>query len=374
MADSARRPDAELRRDGPAPASATGKAAAQRRVNRIHAFRAELDALTAAGVANLSDGQREAITAYHNTILRRLAAEHDVDRTVAAGQLSRGMQIAAFITAIALTAAVYSLVERFWGRLDLPLQATLLCAFPLLALIAVELSAQRERSLYVASIFAVLAFATYWLAVFVLSSLLNVPVTTPALWGGALFGAALALPYGFRLIFGASLVAMLTALSGSVFEAAGAPWTVVPEFPEIITAAAFMLLIAAARVGLLHPAFAAVTRGVSLTVGFLGLLVLSVAGPASLLPVSAPVSELIYQAVLLLTSTLVLVLSVRRQWLESAYIAAVALTVFIFSRFFDWFWDLMPRFVFFLLLAAIAFGWLLALGRMRRRLRREELA
>jgi hypothetical protein len=50
------------------------------------------------------------------------------------------------------------------------------------------------------------------------------------------------------------------------------------------------------------------------------------------------------------------------------YIAAAALTLFIFIRFVDWFWDALPRFVFFFLLAAAAFAWLLVLRRLRTRL------
>ena len=346
---------------------------AQRRVNRIRAFRAELEALTKDGVSSLTPEQRDEITRYHDQLLRELALAHDIDRTVAAGQLSRGMQIAAFIAAVALTAAVYSLVARFWGRFDLPLQATLLCAFPLVALIGVELSALRERTLYIASIFALAAFGTYWLAIFVLSDRLNVPITPPALWGGALFGVALALPYGFRVIFGAALLALLVALAGSVFQAAGMPWTLVPEFPEIITAAAFLLALTARRIGVTHRGFAPVTRGVAFSVGFVGLLVLSSAGPASLLPTPSQVSELMYQAVLLVLSVTILFTAIRRHWAESTYIAASALTIFIFVRFVDWFWEAIPRFVFFLLLAAIAFGWLVVLRRVRARLARAEV-
>jgi hypothetical protein len=344
------------------------RAEAQRRVNRIRAFRAERDALDAAGVAPLTAEQRDAINAYHETVLGQLAAEHDVDRSETAGQLSRGMQIAAFVAAIALTAALYSLVARFWGRLELPVQATLLCAFPLVALVGVELSAQRERTLYIASIFALAAYGTYWLAVFVLSEVLNVPVTPPALWGGALFGVALALPYGFRVIFAGALLALLVALAGSIFQAAGMPWTMIAEFPEIITIAAFLLAIGAPRITGTHRAFAAVARGAALFVGFAGLLLLSSAGPASLLPTPRRVTEAIYQVVMLVASTAVLTLSIRKRWLEATYISAAALTIFIFIRFVDWFWEALPRFVFFFLLAAIAFAWLLALRRVRARL------
>jgi hypothetical protein len=381
MSHSARGSGSELRRDnsgpGAEPAPSTrpsgagpgqDRADAQRRVHRIRAFHAELDALTAAGVIALNEAARESITRYHDAVLSRLAAAHDIDRTAAAGQLSRGMQIASFFAALALTAAVYSLVSRFWGRMDVPLQATLLCAFPLMALVGVELAAQRERTLYIASIFALVANGTYWLAIFVLGEVLNVPIPALALWGGALFGLALALPYGFRLLLGGALVAFLLALSGSVFQAAGVPWTAAMEFPEPLTAAAFLLLAVAPRFGAIHQSFGPVTRAVAFTVGFLGLLLLSIAGPASLLPTPVGVTELIYQGLMLLASVGALLVGVRRQWPETVYIAAVALTIFLFGRFVDWFWDAIPRFVFFLLLAAMAFAWLLALRRLRTRL------
>jgi hypothetical protein len=378
MSDLARPPDSEARLNGsgsadrprlqrPAGGRDRERADAQRRVNRIRAFRAELDALTEVGAAALTPEQRESITQYHEALLQRLAAQHDVDRTEAASQLSRGMQIASFFAAIALTAAVYSLVARFWGRLDLPVQATLLGAFPLIALIGVELAAERERTLYISSIFALVATGTYWLAVIVLSELLSVPVTPPAFWGGALFGLALALPYGFRLILAASLIAFIAALSGSIFAAAGSPWTAAAEFPEVATAEAFLLLIVAPWLGAAHASFAPITRGVALSVGFLGLLVLSVSGRASLLPFPAAATEIGYQAVMLVACVAIMVAGIKRQQLETVYIAAGALSLFLLGRFVDWFWDLLPRFVFFLLLAAIAFAWLLALRRLRAR-------
>jgi hypothetical protein len=339
-------------------------------VNRIRAFRAELEALDAEGIGSVSPDQREAIHRYHESLLHGLAATHDVDRSDTAGQLSRGIQIAAFFAAIALTAAVYSLVARFWGRLELPVQATLLCVFPLVALTGVELSARRERTLYVAAIFALLAFGTYWLAVFMLSNLLNIPVTPAPLWGGALFGVALALAYGFRIIYGGALVALLVALVGSVFQSAGMPWTHAIEFPEIVTATAFLLAGLAGRLSPTNPSFAAVTRAVGLSVGFLGLLLLSTSGPTSLLPLASWASKLLYQVAMLLATVVALAIAIRRQWLESLYIAAAALTLFIFARFVDWFWDRLPRFVFFLVLATVAFAWLFALRRLRGRVDR----
>jgi len=105
--------------------SGPDRAEAQRHVNRIRAFRAELEQLISNGIVSLTQEQRRAIDSHHDVVLRQLAAAHDVDRSDAAGQLSRGMRIASFFAALALTAAIYSLVSRFWGRLELPMQATL---------------------------------------------------------------------------------------------------------------------------------------------------------------------------------------------------------------------------------------------------------
>jgi hypothetical protein len=375
MSDAARSRASELRRDPAGGGSDSGpdRVAAQRRVNRIRAFRAELDALTSANAVTLTAEQQGAIERYHDELLRRLAKDHDVDQSDAAGQLSRGMRIAAFLAAVALTAAISSLVSRFWGRLDLPVQASLLCAFPLVSLVAVELTAQRERTLYISSIFALAAFGTYWVAVVTLGQLLNVPLTPAVVWGGALFGLALALPYGFRVILAGALLALLAALTGSMFQAAGMPWTLVAEYPEIVTGAALALTVLAPRLQQVHASFGAVTRLVAFGVAFCGLLLLSTAGQASLLPVAAHVTRLVYQGVMLVLSVATLGLAIRRQWLETVYLSAGALTLFLFVRFVDWFWEALPRYLFFLLLAGVALTWLLALRRLRRRLGTERV-
>ena len=375
MSDSARSERSELRRDladarhprqgGP------DRPTAQRRANRIRAFRAELQILESGGVVKLSDEARTAIETYHQKLLSVFSAEHDVDRSDAAGQLSLGMRIVSFLAALALTAGIYSLVARFWGRFDLPLQATLLCAFPLVCLVAVELSAQRERSLYIASIFALAAFGTYWLAVFELSQLLNVPLTPPAVWGGALFGLALALAYQFRLILAGALGALVIALAGSSFQAAGLPWTQAIEYPELITAAALILAVLAPRLQPQDTTFAAVTRVVGFSIGFLGLLLLSTTGRMSLLPVGRTIAETIYQVVMLVAGAGTFTFALRKRWTETVYVTATALTLFIIVRFVDWFWDALPPYLFFFLLAALAFAWLFALRRVRQRLRME---
>jgi uncharacterized membrane protein len=62
-------------------------------------------------------------------------------------------------------------------------------------------------------------------------------------------------------------------------------------------------------------------------------------------------------------------MGIRKQWLETVYLSAAALTLFLLVRFVDWFWTALPRYVFFSLLALMAFVWLIALRRLRQRLR-----
>jgi hypothetical protein len=341
---------------------------AQRRVDRIEAFRAELDPLTASGLVTLTPDQRQAIATYHEGLLQQYAVQFDVDRTAAAGQLSRGMRLASFFGAATLTAAIYSLVDAVWGRLEFPMQATLLCLFPLASLVGVELSARRERTLYIASLWATVAYGTFWIAVVVLSDLVNLPLSPLLIWAGVFFGLALALAYGFRLILAAALLALVIAIGGSMFQSAGIPWTLVFQRPDLGTFLSFGLLLLSGQLRRVDRSFGPATRLTALVPGFTGLLLLSSVGDMSLLPASNDAVQIFYQVVMFVTAVVALVLGVRRQLSETVRAAATALSLFLLVRFVDWFWDALPAYAFFFALAAVAFGWLLVLRRIRGRL------
>jgi hypothetical protein len=341
---------------------------AQRRVDQIRAFRAELEALKQAGALPLSAAQERELTQYHDTVLDRLAADYDVDRTDTAGQLSRGMQVLSFFAALALTAALYSLVARYWGQMNLPLQATLLAMFPLMALAGTEFAARRERTLYIASIFALVAYGTFWLAVGALGWTLNIPPTPSRIWAGAVFGFALALPYGFRIVLGVALLALILAPAASLFQSSGVPWDEAFRRPEPLAFAAFSVTLLASRLRQIERGFAVITRLVGFGIGLLAMLVLSLSGAATLLPMSVTVAEAFYQVAMFVVSVALISAGIRRRWTETVNLAAVMLTLFLLTRFLDWFWNLLPRFAFFLILALLAFVWLWILRRVRARI------
>jgi uncharacterized membrane protein len=344
-----------------------GRDAAQQRADRIRAFRDELTQLSTEGVQLLSAEQAQQLAQHHEAVLAGLRSRFDVDVSESAGRLSRGMQIASFFGALTLTAAIYSLFARFWCDLDLPLQIGLLTLFPMLSLAGVDLAARREPSLYIASIFAAAAYGTFWLAAATTARVLDVPVTVPVLWLGVVFGVALATAYGFRVVLVAALLAVIVALAGTLFTVAGAPWTMTGERLEPAMIAAFGLLLLAPGLDAASPGFGALTRRVALGVGFLALLVLSSDGGVSVLPLPLRWIEGVYQVLMLLMTIAVIGIGIARRHPDLVNIAAVGLAFFLVSRYVDWFWSLLPRYLFFLLLAVAAFAWLLVLRRLRAR-------
>jgi hypothetical protein len=60
--------------------------------------------------------------------------------------------------------------------------------------------------------------------------------------------------------------------------------------------------------------------------------------------------------------------AVARQESRTFTIATVFLGIFLFVRYADWFWDLVPGWAFFLVLAGLAFASIALLRRWRRRL------
>ena len=341
---------------------------AQRRVDQIRAFRAELAALGASGVSPLTPDQEASLAAYHDQLLAELARRYDVDASEKAGQLSRGMRLLSFFGAVTLTAAIYSLVSHYWARLDLPLQASLLAAFPLMALVGVELSSRMERTLYIASLFAIVAYGSFWLALWELSDRLNIPLSAYLLWPGVIFGFALALPYGFRIILAAALFTFAATIAATFFQAAGTHWPLIFERVELLMMASVSLLALALPLARLGRSFAPVVRLVAFGVGLACLLMLSVHGDASLIPARSRTIEGFYQGVMLVVSIAVLVVSIRARWSETVKLASVMFALFLMTRYVDWFWEVLPAYVFFLILAVLAFVWLLALRRIRTRL------
>ncbi|MFO7692188.1 MAG: hypothetical protein R6V57_03780, partial [Vicinamibacterales bacterium] len=58
---------------------------------------------------------------------------------------------------------------------------------------------------------------------------------------------------------------------------------------------------------------------------------------------------------------------IRAGWREVVQVATGFLVIFVFAKCFDWWWEWMPRYLFFLLLGGLAVAVLIVLGRLRSR-------
>ena len=59
---------------------------------------------------------------------------------------------------------------------------------------------------------------------------------------------------------------------------------------------------------------------------------------------------------------------ISRRWLETVYLSAGAFIVYLVAKYSDWWWDVLPRWLFFLLLGLFALALLWVFRRLRRRL------
>lgn len=341
--------------------------AAQARADQIRAFQRELDALAAEAVVRLSPEQDAAVAAHHERLLAALARDFDVDRSEREGQLSRGLRIASVLGAAALVAALTALVQRVWGRLGLPAQVTLLTAFPLAALAGVQIAAERERTRYVAGLFALVACGTAWFAMAMIVRLLDLPASEILLWPAAGFGIAVAVSYGFRLVLALSLTVLVMAGASVFFAAGGVPWPTLFERLEPFAGTAFVVLGMARHLGPLGEGFDATARQTARVLGLGALLLLANVHGASLLAYAPGTSMALYQSIFVPVAVGLLWRALRSSDSAGSTIVAVALGLFLFIRYVDWFWDRLPAWGFFLVLAGVAFAGIAVLKRARRR-------
>lgn len=107
--------------------------AAQQRVDRIHAFQAELDQLQQDGLLALTPEEQQRLAAHHTKILRDLGRQFDTDTTTGQKQMPLGMRLVSFLGALALAASVVLFFYRIWGLISTPIQLLVLISAPILS-------------------------------------------------------------------------------------------------------------------------------------------------------------------------------------------------------------------------------------------------
>ena len=340
--------------------------AAQQRADEIRMFRQEQERIAAEGVLQLTASQQQAVTAHHEALLADLAQSFDIDRDVRSRQLSWGMRIASFLGALALAASVFFLFRQFWGIFAESVQVSILISASLATFGATMFLRRSDATGYFTKLAAMVAFACFVLNVAMIGQIFNITPSDKALLPWAIYGLLLAYLCDLRLLLAAGLLCLMSFMAARVGTWSGLYWIHFGERPEnFIPAALAMFVLPQLVRHTRYDQFPAVYRLVGLLAFFLPVLILSHWGGGSYLDWSLATIEGVYQLLGFACSAAVIWLGLRRQWTDTANTGVVFFVVFLYTKFFDWWWELLPKYLFFLILGMTAVLVLLVMKRVR---------
>ncbi len=349
-------------------AQVTSKREAQERVDRIRAFRRELSELAREGALVLSDRQRSDLAAHLDRTLQDLAARFDVDISESQKQISLGMRIVSTLGGLAFCAAVFFFFYRFWGGLSTPVQVTLLTATPILGLIGMEAVSRKERTLYYTSLIGLVVLAAFALDLSELGDIFNITPSPAAFLAWSILAFLLAYTYRLRLPLAGGLTAIAIYAACAINSLAGYYWGGDLR-PENLLAAGLAMVAFPLMVRHEHlPEFPVIYRIVGLLTVFLSLLVLADARQVSWLPFSLKAVHGIYQVVGFAAAGATIWAGIRARLTWAVNLGSAAFAIYLFNQLFTWWWDWLPKYLFFFIMGAIALALLAVFRRIRARI------
>ncbi len=351
------------------------RTSAQQRADDIWVFRQELARLETAGVLTLSEAQQQAVAAHHDGLLTGFTRSFDIDRDVRAKQLSWGMRIASFLGALALAASVFFLFYQFWGRFPETAQVAILIGASLGVFVTTVWIQGRDATGYFTKLAAMVAFVCFVLNVSMLGQIFNITPADKALLPWAAFALLLAYACDLRLLLAAGILCIIAFTAARAGTWSGMYWIHFGERPENFIPVSFALFFLPQV--LRHRQrddFPPIYRVFGLISLLLPVLILSNWGHGSYLPWEASVVEGFYQVCGFALSAAAIWLGLRRHWTETVNTGVTFFVIFLYTKFFDWWWQVMPKYLFFLILGLTAVLFLLVMKRLRQAGRQHEEA
>jgi hypothetical protein len=340
---------------------------AQRRVERIAAFRAEVAQLEGEQGLLLTAEQRSRLDQHLQKILTDLRQRFDVDVTESARRISWGVRIASLLGGAAFLAALVLFLHRIWGVLPQPVQIGLLTALPCLFLGATEWLFRRRAAPFYTTLLALAAGLSFVLALDALGTVLNCVASPLSLLAWGTFAVLVAYAYRVRLLLAAGLLLLAGYTAALLAVACGEFWGGFLHRSEFLLPAAVVLYgIPELFRSRNPPEFNIVYRACGAALGLLSLLVLSRSG--DLFCASASLREVLCQLAGLLLSTGVVMHGLRLGQSGLVYLGSGAFVIFLFVRLHAWCWGWMPKYLFFLLIGLTAAGLVVVFLRLRRHL------
>ena len=343
----------------------TSRIQAQQRADEIQIFRKELAHLESVGVLQLAEQQRDAVSSHHDGLLASFAKSFDIDRDMRAKQMSWGMRIASFLGALALAASVFFLFYQFWGRFTETAQVAILIVASLGMFALTVWIQKRDSSGYFTKLAAMVAFACFVLNVVMLGQIFNITPSDKALLSWAALALLLAYSCDLRLLLATGILCVIVYTAARFGSWSGMYWIHFGERPENFFPVSLLLffipqLIPHRR----REDFSPIYRVFAILSFLLPVLILSNWGYISYLTWSASAIENFYQILGFSLSAALVWLGLRRQWGEVVNTGVTFFVIFLYTKFFDWWWELFPKYLFFLVVGLTAVLFLFILKRL----------
>lgn len=343
------------------------KVQAQTRADQIRAFREEQQLLTEQGLLNLALATRIEIERFHNQVLTELQQQQDIDLNESAKSLSLGMQIVSFLGASALAASLFFLFYQYWGYFSTASQVMVLVLAPLVTLGVATWLTKLDSSGYYAKLAALVSFASWVLNLIMLGSIFNITPSPNAFAAFAIYGFLLAYLLQVRLLLAAGIICVFIYIGAELGTWMGGYWIYLGERPEHFFLPALLvfgvpILIKQDR----YHGFESLFQILSALGLMLAVLILANWGSLSYLSWPNSIIEGFYQLLGFILSALLVLYGLRTHAAKIMLTGNVFFALFLFTKFFDWWWDWLPKYVFFLLIGLTSILAMVIFNRLRK--------
>jgi len=341
---------------------------AQSRADRIAAFRSELAELEREQGLTLTLEQRAHLDAHLQRVLTDLSRQFGADISEPGKRISWGMRLVSLLGGVAFFFALFLFLQRIWGGLPSVVQVGVLMAVPLGLLAATSVCASRSVASYY---IALLGAATVMAVVLGLSTLGRILNTVPSpqallVWGA--FAVLIAYAFGLRLLLGAGLVLLCVWTAAILVTCEGFFWlSFFDRIKYLLPGAAVLYAVPTLSRGRNPYDFDFVFRFCGAGVGLIALLVLSKSADLCCPGPSTRMVQTLYQLAGLALCSGIVWHGVRLGRNGLVNMGATGFVAFLFACLHGWWWDWMPKYLFFLLLGLVALGLLTVFRRLRQR-------
>ncbi|HLJ16122.1 MAG TPA: DUF2157 domain-containing protein [Bryobacteraceae bacterium] len=342
------------------------RAVAQQAADRIRILRQELASEEIQSVLALTPDQRSRFDEWSRAKLVALAQQFDVDTSPSQKRVSWAMRITSTLGALALCAAIVLFFTRYWGYLDTPVQLAMVILTPFLFLAATEFAARRERTRYFAGLLASVALASFILNLAVVGNIFNITSTERALLPWGAFAMLLAYRYGLRLMLASGLVLLMSYVAALYTAQMGYHWLDFCDRPEhFLLLGLFVAALPFYGKHSHHTDFPPVYRIVGAVTFFSAILSLAEWGVPSYLPWEMVTVERFYEILGLILSAVAIWLGIKGNWNGIVNTGSAFFILFLFARLYHWWWDWMPRYLFFAVIGGLGIALVLVFKRVR---------